>query len=211
MNIIDIANHADYAQHTHNYQLALKTASAVLKKGGIIVFPTDTSYGLGVDALNAEAIAKLYALKGRNFNKPIHIIVADLVHAQKYVHVTPLATELATKHLPGALTLVLNKTELVPAILVAGGSTLGIRMPANKFCLDLAKLSGIAFTATSATISGQPDNYSIEDVITQFGAKAELVDLFIDQGVLDRTILPSTVANLTGARINIIRQGPVII
>ncbi len=169
-------------------------AVEILQKGGIIIFPTDTSYGLAADATNPQAIKKIYQIKGRDFNKPISVIVSDIKMAKKYAMITPLVQKLFQAFLPGPLTLVL------PSI--------GIRVPNLKLCLRLAKKLGKPYTATSANLSGQPDCYSVDQIKKQLGNKIKLIDLIIDAGTLPK-IPPSTVLDLTKSPPKILREGPI--
>src|SRR5262245_38853023 len=142
---------------------ALKQAVEILKKGGVVVYPTDTAYGLAVDATNLVAVKKLYRLKGRDFHKPVHVIPPSKAWIEKIVKLDAKAKLLIEKLMPGPLTLVLPLKIKGPAWqkLSAGTKTMGIRRPKNKVALDLAMLLGKPITTTSANLSGQPNCYSI--------------------------------------------------
>src|ERR1022692_4017347 len=111
--------------------------------GQIVLYPTDTTYALGVNALDASAVERLFELKGRPIGKPIHVVVASLEMAAQYVCVTPDAERVAERFLPGPLTLVLKHRKNIPDLLVSGLPTLGIRMPNNWIALGLSQLSGV--------------------------------------------------------------------
>lgn len=186
----------------------LDDASSVILTGGIIAYPTDTTYALGVNALDPLAINKLYSLKGRNFNKPLHVVVSDMTMANEFVWVDENARVIADKFLPGPLTLILPKRDTVPDVLVGSIKTLGIRIPSNLFCLNLAKKLKIPFTTTSANISGGKNSYSVNEIIKQFGLKVNDLDLIIDQGTLPE-VLPSTLVDMTKSPPEILREGPI--
>jgi len=184
----------------------LKRAARLISKGAVIVCPTDTGYALAANALNVKAIVKVFNLKGRAFSNPIHVAVNSLEMAGRFAHVSPEAEQLAHHFLPGALTLVLPKKEVVPSLLVAGGDTVGIRIPDNKVMLDLAALTELPITATSANASGQPTPYSVSEVVSLLGESAEQVALILDQGLIPSRGL-STIVDLTVSPPQLLRQG----
>lgn len=201
LQIINITN-------PEHYQSAVDQAAKTLRAGGIIIYPTETTYGIGADALNENAIKKVFELKKRVETKAFHVVVSDIHMAEKYVVVTKNALELAKKYLPGPLTLVLNKKTTLPALLTGSRPTLGIRIPDYRFCLDVAAAFGGPFTATSANISGAGDCYSLVDINSQFGTELQKIDLIVDGGVLPK-VLPSTVVDATGEENIVLRAGPV--
>lgn len=180
----------------------------VLNQGDILLYPTDTLYGLGVDALNRNALKKLRTLKGREEGKPISIVVADLTMAEEYAVVTPLAKRLVESFLPGKLTLVMEAKSLLPEELTAGTGTVGIRIPKHMLCLALAKDFGRPFTATSANVSGEEPQHSVSEILKQFGQRAELITRSIDLGMLAES-LPSTTVDVRGDVPHIMRAGAV--
>lgn len=180
----------------------------VLKNGGILLYPTDTLYGLGVDALNVEALKRLRELKGREEGKPISIVVADMAMAREYAEVTPLAEKLAAAFLPGKLTLILNAKPDLPDELTAGTGTVGIRIPNHVICLKLARELGRPFTATSANMSGMEPEHSAEKILAQFGARAGMISRVIDSGELVES-LPSTVIDARNEKPLLLREGAV--
>jgi len=130
--------------------MAAKTTAHVIAAGGVVLYPTDTLYGLGADALSNEAVAKVYDLKGRDERKPIHAIVADEEMMEAYAELGGSAKALASQFLPGALTLVLRKKEGVEGGIAKGRTTIGLRIPNDEFCLALARILGRPYTTTSA-------------------------------------------------------------
>jgi L-threonylcarbamoyladenylate synthase len=181
-------------------------AARLIRRGEVIVCPTDTGYAFSADALDPRAVAKVFHLKGRAYSNPIHIAVNSIAEAEKYAHLTDIARYLASRYLPGALTLVLKKREIVPAMLVAGMDTVGIRIPDNKVILLLAKMAGRPLTATSANISGRPGTYSIDEVMAQLGDNLAPVAMVLDQGSLPSREL-STIVDLSVSPPQLIRQG----
>ena len=183
----------------------LRDGVKALGGGGVLVVPTDTSYGLGVDATNVNAVLKVFKLKKRPFNIPIHIIVDSLGMGMEYADFTPEALKLAEVFLPGPLTLILNSLKKLPELLTAGKSTIGIRIPKKNLVLEMVELFKKPITATSANIHGEPDIYAIEDLPWEIGKN---VDLIIDEGQL-LEIKPSTLVDLTLWPPKILRKGPI--
>jgi L-threonylcarbamoyladenylate synthase len=180
----------------------------VLREGNILLYPTDTIYGLGVDALNPEALTKLRELKGREEKKAISIIVADMAMAEEYAEVTPLAKRLAEKFLPGKLTMVLKAKSNLPEELTAGTGTIGIRIPNHLICQKLARELGRPFTATSANVSDRRTENSVPGILAQFGNKASMIAKTIDTGELVESA-PSTVVDASGEKAIIVREGAI--
>lgn len=162
-------------------QRAVKQAVAVLRKGGVIVYPTETAYGLGADAYNAEAVKKLRSVKQEPAESPISVIVADLQQAKRIAKIDHSAEKLIAKFMPGPLTLVVEKKKKVPNEL--SGKTIAFRISSNKFATALCKEFGSAITATSANIHGKPAIYNGDKAIKEFLGK---VDLVIDVGKLPK-------------------------
>ena len=168
----------------------------VLKKGRIIIYPTETSYGIGADATNPEAIRRINMIKGRK-EKFMPIIISDMKMAQKYLILNSNIKKLMKKFMPGPLTLVVKKKMKTKKMLG------GFRIPANRFALTLVKRLGKPITATSANISGNKPIYNIAQVKKTFSNK---VDLIINAGTLPKR-QPSTVYDVYTKKI--IRQGKI--
>lgn len=178
-----------------------------IESGGLVVHPTDTTYGLAANVFNEDSIRKIFKLKGRDFNKPLIVAIKDLTQARTLVEFNRLAEVLFHKFFPGPLTLVLPRKPLVPSI-VTGGKPLGIRMPNCKITLALSNACSVPYTTTSANPSGKPAPYKIEELIKQFGTSIEEIDLIIDAGALPE-VFPSTVVDLTNETPQILRSGPI--
>jgi L-threonylcarbamoyladenylate synthase len=191
-----------------SHEASLQQASDIISRGGVIVCATDTGYLLGVDGLNTHAVQKIYQIKGRSFDKPIHLVVSDLEMAKMLAEFTPQAEAFFTQLLPGPLTLILKKTARVPEILVSGLPTIGLRMPEGEWLLELVRRTGTPITATSANQSGKASPFTTKEVLTELGEAVGYVDLIIDHGQTPHTT-PSTLLDLTSVPPRILREGPV--
>jgi L-threonylcarbamoyladenylate synthase len=184
----------------------LERAVRLINRGEVVVCPTDTGYAFSANALDTRAITRVFHLKGRSYSNPIHVAVGSIAEAEKYAHMNEAARYLAAHYLPGALTLVLKRKELIPSMLVAGLDTVGIRIPDNRVILRLLEMTGHPLTTTSANISGRPGTYSVEEVVTQLGESINEVALILDQGPLKMREL-STIVDLAASPPQLIRQG----
>jgi L-threonylcarbamoyladenylate synthase len=184
----------------------LRKAARLIRRGAVIVCPTDTGYALAANALDTRAIVKVFNLKGRAYSNPIHMAVNSLEMVGRYARISREAEQLAHSFLPGALTLVLSRKENVPSLLVAGRNTVGIRIPDNRVILDLAAIAELPITATSANASGQPTPYSVPEVMKLLGEAVEQVALILDQGTIPSRGL-STIVDLTVSPPQLLRQG----
>lgn len=189
-----------------NSAAAVRRAAEVLKKGGIVLYPTDTLYGLAVDAFNRSALERLRELKGREKKKPISIVVPDIDGIEAHAEMDSVAQHFAKRYLPGALTLVLPAKGHVPAELMLNGA-IGVRVPDDAFALSLARSFG-PFTATSANRAGFPTPKTPHAIIEQFGPLAMQIDLIIDAG--ERAGAPgSTVMAFRNGEAVVLREGKI--
>jgi len=186
----------------------IQTASEFLNNAGVVVCATDTGYLLGVDGLNTEAIRKIYQIKGRSFDKPIHLVVSDIAMAKTLAHIHQEAEQVFQRFMPGPLTLIVKKKAIVPDSLVSGLKSVGLRMPGNDFLLRLVKAGGKPITATSANRSGKSTPYSVDQVLAELGDAIEYVDLIIDQGETQHA-MPSTILDMGRTPPKILREGPI--
>ncbi len=192
-----------------NSKIIIKKALNVLKDGGIFVFPTETCYGIGVDATNQAAIDKLYSYKTRREGKPLSIAVCDLAMASKYVEINETAKNLYKNYLPGPITVVSKGLGKVAKGVESEYGTLGVRVPNHELVLDIIRAFGKPFTATSANISYMPKPYSIEALLKDMPKKSQdLIDLIIDAGELPHHET-STVVDTTMNNLNIMRPGQI--
>ena len=184
----------------------LKQAADIIRNGGLVAFPTDTVYGLGADALNPEAVRRLYEAKGRPSIKPLILLISSVEDADRYVLMNPLARILAQKFWPGPLTLVLPAREFIPSITLGGQSTAGVRMPNNETALKLIDYVGTPIAAPSANLSGRPSPVDAESVAADLNGK---VDMILDGGSTELGIV-STVVDVTEAEhMRVLRDGGV--
>ncbi|HEX8293146.1 MAG TPA: L-threonylcarbamoyladenylate synthase [Pyrinomonadaceae bacterium] len=180
-------------------------ASRVVAEGGLVAFRTDTFYGVGADPFNPSALELINALKGRD-GKPILVIAADASDAERLLAGRTRTFELlAARHWPGALTLVAEARPVVPGLLTAGTGTVGVRLPEDAEARAVARACGGLLTATSANPAGRPPARTAAEVAAYF---PEGLGLVIDGGAT-RTELPSTVADVTGPKPRLVREGVV--
>jgi L-threonylcarbamoyladenylate synthase len=181
----------------------LAAAADVVRKGGVICYPTDTVYGLGCDPLNQAAIEKALEAKGRGV-RPMPVLVHGIADAEKIVTFSQAARKLAKRFWPGALSIILPAEQIVPPIL-APDRTLAVRSPKHMICQQLLTMSSGMLVGTSANLSGSPAATSAEQIVKQV---IERVDLVIDGG-RSPIGMSSTVVDLTKTRLEILRDGPV--
>jgi L-threonylcarbamoyladenylate synthase len=184
----------------------LSAAIAALKSSAVIVFPTETLYGLGADALNPVAVEKVYRLKGRDPANPIPVLVANRNMLDRLVaDVPPLAARLIDQFWPGPLTLVLPARKGIPRPLLNSSGGVGVRISSQSIASELVKELGRPLTATSANLSGMPPAHTVEEAKKYFAAK---IEIFLDGGELTSKT-GSTVAAVNGNKIKIIRAGEI--
>jgi len=193
--------------HPDTFEAAVRAAVDVLQRGGIVLYPTDTLYGLAVDAHNPEALARLRALKGRETKKPISVVAADVEDLSTYVVMNEIAQRLADKHLPGALTLVLPAHASMPKEIALVGNV-GVRVPDHLFSRALARAFGRAYTATSANRSGHRTPPTVELILQGFGPAVSEIDLVIDGGALEGGT-GSTVVTVRNDSVYVLREGAI--
>ena len=184
----------------------IERAARLINRGEVVVCPTDTGYAFAANALDTRAIARVFDLKGRSFSNPIHVAVGSIEEAAKYAYINEVARYLAGHFLPGALTIVLPKKEIIPSMLVAGLDTIGIRIPDNNVILKLTGVAEKPLTTTSANISGRPTPYTVEEIIGQLGENIRKIALILDQGLI-KTREVSTIVVLSVSPPQLIRQG----
>ena len=187
----------------------VKEAVFALKKGGLLIYPTETCYGIGADALNSRAIDNLLKYKGKRKNKAISVAVANQKMAKHYVKINETAENLYKKFLPGPLTVISQSFHKVDPRLESNKKTLGIRIPNYPLVLEIIKTFGKPITSTSANISGGKIPYSIKDTFSQLSEKKKkLISLIINAGTLPHR-LPSSVVDTTLNEPAILRQGKI--
>lgn len=196
-----------YIDMKNNYNKSdLKDAANLIKKGELVLFPTETVYGIGADGLNENAVKNIFLAKGRKQDNPLilHVSSIDMIkNITEYI--TPLEMKLIERFFPGPLTIILKKNNKVPNIVTGNLDTVGIRMPENIIAHDLIELSNTPIAAPSANISGKPSGTNIDDIFEELNNK---VSCIIDGG--DTKIgLESTVVRVINDEIHILRPGKI--
>ena len=185
-------------------EVQIRRAGDILKEGGLVAFPTETVYGLGGNALDAQASAKIYAAKGRPSDNPLIVHIADWDAIYKIVsEVPPEAKKLADAFWPGPLTMILKKSDAVPLATTGGLNTVAIRMPSNEVARALIRAGGGYVAAPSANTSGRPSPTCVAHVAQDLSGKIEMI---IDGGSVDIG-LESTIVDLTEGKPTILRPG----
>jgi len=183
----------------------------ILKKGGLIIYPTETCYGLGADATNPHAVEKVLQFKGERKGKPILIAVADKNMAQEYVEINEVAENLYKNFLPGPVAVVSKSKRKVAPGIESPSHTLGIRIPNYPLVLEIIRQFGRPITSTSANPSGKKPPYSLKDILKYTSKKRlKLVDLILDAGQLPIRP-PSTVVDTTLQEPTVLRQGEIVL
>jgi len=193
-----------------NTQTVIRHAIKTLKQGGLIIYPTETCYGLGVDATNPQAVNQLLTYKSRREGKPLSIAVTDQTMASNYVKLNTSAKNLYKKFLPGPLTIISKSKGKVAPGVESETQTLGIRIPDYPLVLKIIKKLAKPITATSANVSYKKRPYSIKDVLNHTSKKQQaLINLIIDAGTLPKRP-PSTVVDTTLDDPLVLRQGDLL-
>jgi len=170
----------------------VKEAANIIKSGGLVIYPTETVYGLGADPFNRIAVLKVFGAKRRPFGNPLSVAVSSLDEADKLVFVNGPARKIAGAFLPGPITMILKKKARLVKEITAGSDRLGIRIPDNPIALRLIELAG-PITSTSANISGQPAPTTAYNAKEQIGDRAD----FVLDGGRCKIKEPSTIIDLT--------------
>ncbi|MFA7310157.1 MAG: L-threonylcarbamoyladenylate synthase [Candidatus Paceibacterota bacterium] len=194
---------------------AASEAAAVVRKGGVVLYPTDTLYGLGADAFSDDAVAKVFRIKGRNEGKPMHAIVDGLGMAERYGDISEDTKKLAAAVPRGQLTFIVRKRADVVNGISKDISTFGFRIPDNDFCIQMLRAFGKPITATSANRAGETPLRSVDAILEQLGLPAQVgdaangIDLIIDAGELP-VRKASSVVDLSGPEPKMLREGAVL-
>jgi L-threonylcarbamoyladenylate synthase len=184
----------------------LESAAAIVARGGVIAYPTETFYGLGADATNEQAVKKIYKIKGRKFKNPISIIIGRTENLYPLVEsVSPAAQKLIQAFWPGALTIIFKASNGVSPVLTAGTGKIGVRVSGSNAAQVIAQKLGHPLTATSANLSGKPECSRASEVAKQIGNK---IDAIVDFGptIGDKV---STIIDVTCDPPEILREGTI--
>lgn len=195
---LDLKNKIDYTK--------IKEPAEIIKKGGIVIFPTETVYGIGANGLDEKAVKKLYCIKQRPLNKPISLLVSDMNMVNEIAQdITELEYKLMENFFPGPLTIVLKKKNLVSDIVTAGQDTVGIRMPSGEIARKLIEYAKVPIATPSANISGKSSGTNLDEIMEDFEGK---VDYFIDGGD-SKLGIASTIVKVVDGIPYILRQGTI--
>lgn len=199
-NIMDMKNDIDIKN--------IKEAGNFIRNGKLVIFPTETVYGIGANGLDAEAVKNIFIAKGRAQDNPLILHVSDFEMVDLIAHdINDLEKKLMDIFFPGPLTIILNKKDIVPNNVSCNLDTVGVRMPSNKIAHALIEYANVPIAAPSANISGKPSGTNIDDIKNELGDKVALI---IDGGETDIG-LESTVVRVIDNRVRILRPGKITV
>ena len=201
MKILNVDLKGDFSE-------AIAETIAVLKSGGVVVYPTDTLYALGANAMDSQSIERVFKIKDRAREKPLPLAVRNVKWAKELAFIYRKEEKILNSVWPGAVTVVLPKRSIVPEVIAAGKSSVALRVPNHPFVDKLLGRFGYPITSTSANISGEESPRKISDIIDMFEGNYYKPDLIIDAGDLPESE-PSTILDLTSDKPKILRVGPV--
>lgn len=184
----------------------IEKASKIIQNGGLVLFPTETVYGIGANALDDDAVRKIFVAKGRAQDNPLILHISDIKMLEQIAeNISELEYQLMNTFWPGPFTIVLNKKKGIANVATCDGDTVGVRMPSNKIAHDLIKNAGVPIAAPSANISGKPSGTKLQDIIEELNDK---VDYILDGGESDIG-LESTVVRVINGEVKILRPGKI--
>lgn len=191
----------------------IRVAADFIKRGGLVAFPTETVYGLGASAFNAEAVLRLFKAKKRPLDNPPIVHVCDAESVRRLARSVPkIAVELIEKFWPGPLTLIFRRSDAVPSVTVAGLGTVAVRMPRHHVALGLIRESGCPIAAPSANLAGRPSPTSAKHVLDDLGGRIEAVldagstSVGVESTVLDLTVDPPEILRPGGTPFEALKQ-----
>lgn len=190
---------------TTEYSAQLKEAASIILSDGLVVFPTETVYGLGGNALLADAAKKIYSAKGRPSDNPLIIHIAEPKDAEKYAFVSDIYYDLAKEFMPGPLTVIMPKRDCIPYSVTGGLETVAVRCPSHPIAHALIKECGVPIAAPSANLSGKPSPTSAKYVLEDMNGR---VDMIIDGGECEIG-LESTIVSIDGDSLTLLRPGAI--
>ena len=186
-------------------RIMLEKAGEILRGGGLVALPTETVYGLGASALSISAAEKIYAAKGRPSDNPLIVHVAEPQDAELFAYTPPLYYKLAERFMPGPLTVIMPKRDIIPEAVTGGLDTVAIRCPIHSVARELIRCAGVPVAAPSANRSGSPSPTSAAHVISDMLGR---IDMIIDGGDCEIGV-ESTVISIADGIITILRPGAV--
>lgn len=186
-----------------DFSQAVSAAAEAIRRGGLVIFPTETVYGIGCNALDAEAVKSLYKAKNRPLDKPLLLHLHSLEQASELAHLDASALALLEQFTPGPLSVIVRKKNIVPSEVTSGGDTVGLRFPSHPFFLALSREAGVPIAATSANRSGTS---SAKDGSS--AAFTDQADVIVDGGVCAYSV-ESTIVTLVGETPKLLREGAI--
>lgn len=184
----------------------LEQAAELIKQGKIVVFPTETVYGIGTNGLDENAVRRLFEVKQRPLNKAISLLVSNMEMVDLIAKdISAKEYKIMEKFFPGPLTIILKKKDIVPNIVTSGQDTVGVRMPGGEIARKLVEIVGVPIAAPSANITGEPSGTNLQEIKKHFEGKA---DYFIDGGESELGV-SSTIVQVIDGEIKILRQGSI--
>lgn len=190
----------------------MKEAGEIIRSGGLVAFPTETVYGLGANALDSEAVKKIFIAKGRPQDNPLIVHIADFNMDDLVKDIPAIAKKIMEKFWPGPLTLIMKKSDKIPDVTSAGLDSIGIRMPSSVVARDLIKKAGVPIAAPSANISGKPSPTNIERCIEDLDGKVEAIiggekcDVGLESTIVDCTVEPPCILRPGGITLEMLKE-----
>lgn len=198
LDLTNIKNISEYSK--------LENAGDIIRDGGLVLFPTETVYGLGANGLDEEAVRRIYVAKGRSSDNPLILHISSVEMLSMITKdISDVEFKLMNAFWPGPFTIILNKTDLVPSVVSGGLDTVGVRMPSNEIAKNLIRFAGVPIAAPSANISSRPSGTNIEDIYQELSDK---VDYIIDGGE-SKIGVESTVVRIIDGIPHILRPGKI--
>jgi L-threonylcarbamoyladenylate synthase len=190
----------------------IEEAGTVIREGGLVAFPTETVYGLGANALDEEAVKKIFVAKGRPQDNPLIVHVADFDLEPLVKNIPEVAVKLMESFWPGPLTIILEKSELIPDVTSAGLSSVGIRMPSNNISRELIRAAGVPIAAPSANISGRPSPTEASRCVEDLEGRVDFIlgggscQVGLESTIVDCTANPPCVLRPGGVTLDMLRK-----
>lgn len=191
----------------------ISKAGNILRQGGLVVFPTETVYGLGANALDKDAVKKIFEAKGRPQDNPLIVHISKVKDIEKLVEeIPPIAQKLMDKFWPGPMTIILKKKDIIPNETSAGLDSIGIRMPSNKIAMELISMAGVPIAAPSANLSGKPSPTDLETCIEDLDGRVNAIlggdnsEVGVESTVIDCTIDPPCILRPGGITLEMLKE-----
>ncbi|MBD5637295.1 threonylcarbamoyl-AMP synthase [Clostridium botulinum] len=191
----------------------ISKAGNILRQGGLVVFPTETVYGLGANALDKDAVKKIFKAKGRPQDNPLIVHISKVKDIEKLVKkIPPIAQKLMDKFWPGPMTIILKKKDIIPNETSGGLDSIGIRMPSNKIAMELISMAGVPIAAPSANLSGKPSPTDLETCIEDLDGRVNAIlggdnsEVGVESTVIDCTIDPPCILRPGGITLEMLKK-----